>query len=290
MFGHFPLCVGVANLLPTSPTALHTLAGLHHRRRARRAASPRSRGACSRPGADAGADGAVPTLLVAAALALGAAVSLGLARFSYALLLPPMRADLGWSYLTAGAMNTVNAAGYLVGALLRAALAARASTRARVLLAGSAARRCCSRRTALVPATRRCTCCACSPAWRARPPSSPAACWRAPGAAAPAARRAPRPPAWCSASTTAAPASASSSRRCSCRRSPRGGGACLAGGWIALGVVALLATAGDALRDAHARRRRRRSVGDAACRFRWAPFALRRSPATSCSASATSAT
>lgn len=54
----------------------------------------------------------------AGALALGAAVSLGLARFAYALLLPPMRDDLGWSYLTAGAMNTVNAAGYLVGALL----------------------------------------------------------------------------------------------------------------------------------------------------------------------------
>ena len=54
----------------------------------------------------------------ALALALGAAVSLGLARFSYALLLGPMRADLGWSYFTAGAMNTANAAGYLLGALL----------------------------------------------------------------------------------------------------------------------------------------------------------------------------
>ncbi|MEO5843210.1 MAG: YbfB/YjiJ family MFS transporter [Caldimonas sp.] len=61
---------------------------------------------------------ALPTLVVAAALALGSAVSLGLARFAYALLLPAMRADLGWSYFTAGAMNTVNAAGYLVGALL----------------------------------------------------------------------------------------------------------------------------------------------------------------------------
>ncbi len=60
----------------------------------------------------------VAVLWVAAGLALGAAVSLGLARFSYALLLPPMRADLGWSYFTAGAMNTANAAGYLVGALL----------------------------------------------------------------------------------------------------------------------------------------------------------------------------
>ena len=58
-----------------------------------------------------------PTLLIAAALALAAAVSLGLSRFSYALLLPPMRLDLGWSYLTAGTMNTVNAAGYLAGAL-----------------------------------------------------------------------------------------------------------------------------------------------------------------------------
>jgi predicted MFS family arabinose efflux permease len=55
---------------------------------------------------------------VALALSLGAAVSLGLARFSYALLLPPMRNDLGWSYTVAGAMNTVNAAGYLVGAML----------------------------------------------------------------------------------------------------------------------------------------------------------------------------
>jgi len=58
------------------------------------------------------------TLRVAMALALATAVSLGLARFSYALMLPPMRADLGWSYLTGGAMNTVNAAGYLLGAML----------------------------------------------------------------------------------------------------------------------------------------------------------------------------
>jgi len=55
---------------------------------------------------------------LALALALAAAVSLGLARFSYALLLPPMRAELHWSYFTAGAMNTANAAGYLAGALV----------------------------------------------------------------------------------------------------------------------------------------------------------------------------
>jgi predicted MFS family arabinose efflux permease len=75
-------------------------------------------------------------LRAAVALALGAAVSLGLARFSYALLLPPMRADLGWSYLTAGAMNTANAAGYLVGALLAPRWLARHDARA-LLLAGS---------------------------------------------------------------------------------------------------------------------------------------------------------
>jgi predicted MFS family arabinose efflux permease len=74
-------------------------------------------------------------LWTAAALALGAAVSLGVARFSYALLLPPMRADLDWSYLTAGAMNTVNAAGYLLGALLAPRWLARHDTRA-LMLAG----------------------------------------------------------------------------------------------------------------------------------------------------------
>jgi len=76
------------------------------------------------------------TLALAAALALGAAVSLGLARFSYALLLPPMRADLGWSYLLAGTMNTVNAAGYLVGALAMPWLLTRHPART-LLVAGS---------------------------------------------------------------------------------------------------------------------------------------------------------
>lgn len=66
----------------------------------------------------------------ALALALGAAVSLGLARFSYALLLPPMRAELGWSYFTAGAMNTLNAAGYLIGALAMPAWLRRRGARA----------------------------------------------------------------------------------------------------------------------------------------------------------------
>ena len=55
-------------------------------------------------------------LWTALTLALGAAVSLGLARFSYAMLLPPMRSDLGWTYFVAGAMNALNALGYMVGA------------------------------------------------------------------------------------------------------------------------------------------------------------------------------
>lgn len=55
--------------------------------------------------------------LTAAGLALGVAVSNGLARFAYALILPAMRADLSWSYTQAGALNTANAIGYLIGAL-----------------------------------------------------------------------------------------------------------------------------------------------------------------------------
>ncbi|MGH3413695.1 MAG: YbfB/YjiJ family MFS transporter [Marmoricola sp.] len=54
---------------------------------------------------------------IAWGLALGPAVGLGLARFAYGLLLPPMRADLGWSFAQAGTLNTLNAAGYLAGAL-----------------------------------------------------------------------------------------------------------------------------------------------------------------------------
>jgi predicted MFS family arabinose efflux permease len=58
-------------------------------------------------------------------LAMGPAVAIGLARFAYALLLPPMRADLGWSFAQAGAMNTANAGGYLIGALAAAPLGGR---------------------------------------------------------------------------------------------------------------------------------------------------------------------
>jgi predicted MFS family arabinose efflux permease len=60
---------------------------------------------------------------VVVGLAMGPAVALGLARFAYALLLPAMRADLGWDFAEAGAMNTANAAGYLAGALVAAPMA-----------------------------------------------------------------------------------------------------------------------------------------------------------------------
>ncbi|HEY4540934.1 MAG TPA: YbfB/YjiJ family MFS transporter [Noviherbaspirillum sp.] len=75
-------------------------------------------------------------LLVAFALSLGAAISLGIARFSYALLLPPMRSDLAWSYLTAGAMNTANALGYFLGALAAPAILRRFGPR-RTLIGGA---------------------------------------------------------------------------------------------------------------------------------------------------------
>jgi predicted MFS family arabinose efflux permease len=68
---------------------------------------------------------ALTPLWVVIGLAMGPAVALGLARFAYALLLPAMRADLGWSFADAGAMNTANAAGYLLGALVAAPLGKR---------------------------------------------------------------------------------------------------------------------------------------------------------------------
>jgi predicted MFS family arabinose efflux permease len=58
-----------------------------------------------------------PLWALALTLSLGAAVSLGITRFAYGLLLPAMRADLGWTYTLAGAMNTANAMGYFLGAL-----------------------------------------------------------------------------------------------------------------------------------------------------------------------------
>jgi len=77
-----------------------------------------------------------PTLRLVFALSMGAAVSLGITRFAYALLLPPMRDDLGWSYALAGGMNTANAVGYLVGALVTPALMRRFGV-SRLLVVGA---------------------------------------------------------------------------------------------------------------------------------------------------------
>lgn len=74
-------------------------------------------------------------IITALGLSIGAAVALGLSRFAYALLLPPMRADLGWTYVEAGALNTANGAGYIVGALVTAWTAKRWGT-ARAFLVG----------------------------------------------------------------------------------------------------------------------------------------------------------
>jgi predicted MFS family arabinose efflux permease len=73
-------------------------------------------------------------LAIVAGLAMGPAIGLGLGRFAYALLLPAMRLDLGWSYEQAGAINTANAAGYLIGALAAAPLAARLGDKRAFLL------------------------------------------------------------------------------------------------------------------------------------------------------------
>jgi predicted MFS family arabinose efflux permease len=75
--------------------------------------------------------------LLALGLAAGPAAALGLARFAYALLLPSMQSVLHWSFATAAVMNTANAAGYLIGALLAAPVARRLGVK-KVFLGGIA--------------------------------------------------------------------------------------------------------------------------------------------------------
>ena len=58
-------------------------------------------------------------------LSLTPTIGLGIGRFAYSLVLPDMRDSLGWSYSAAGFMNTINAAGYLAGALIASALVKR---------------------------------------------------------------------------------------------------------------------------------------------------------------------
>jgi predicted MFS family arabinose efflux permease len=51
-------------------------------------------------------------------LSLAPTIGLGIGRFAYALVLPDMREALHWSYSAAGFMNTINAVGYLAGAMV----------------------------------------------------------------------------------------------------------------------------------------------------------------------------
>ncbi len=55
---------------------------------------------------------------IAFVLSFGPAVSNSFARFAYALVLPAMRSELGLNYSQAGWLNTANALGYLLGAVL----------------------------------------------------------------------------------------------------------------------------------------------------------------------------
>ncbi|MBU6421101.1 MAG: YbfB/YjiJ family MFS transporter [Gammaproteobacteria bacterium] len=50
---------------------------------------------------------------------MGTLVAVGLARYTYSLLLPAMRTDLHWSYVQAGSLNAAISMGYLAGALLQ---------------------------------------------------------------------------------------------------------------------------------------------------------------------------
>lgn len=65
--------------------------------------------------------------LVLAGLALGVTVTNGFARFAYGLLLPAMKTEMGWNYAQAGWLNTANALGYILGAVLTMVLIRRMS-------------------------------------------------------------------------------------------------------------------------------------------------------------------
>ena len=51
-------------------------------------------------------------------LTLGVTVTNGFARFAYGLILPAMKTELDWTYAQAGWLNTANAIGYIIGAVL----------------------------------------------------------------------------------------------------------------------------------------------------------------------------
>jgi MFS family permease len=111
-----------------------------------------------------------------ARLALGTASALGLGRFAYGLLVPAMRAELGWSLAQAGALTTANGLGYLVGAVVTAPVARRLGVTATfrlgmVLTAVSLAATAATSSYPLLLLTRA------APGRPGRWSSSPAACW-----------------------------------------------------------------------------------------------------------------
>lgn len=74
-----------------------------------------------------------PTIALAGTLLLAAAIGIG--RFAYTPLLPPMQEALGWTVSQAGDVASANYLGYMVGALIASVLAHRRG-RGRWLLAG----------------------------------------------------------------------------------------------------------------------------------------------------------
>lgn len=72
-------------------------------------------------------DGPARPWLVLLGLALGMCVTNSFARFAYGLMLPAMKAEMGWTYAQAGWLNTANAFGYIIGSVLTMMLIGRLS-------------------------------------------------------------------------------------------------------------------------------------------------------------------
>jgi predicted MFS family arabinose efflux permease len=60
--------------------------------------------------------------------AVGIALNVGLARFTYGVMLPSLRRDLGLDYFASGSLNTIHLGGYLIGTLIAPALGRRMAT------------------------------------------------------------------------------------------------------------------------------------------------------------------
>jgi len=57
--------------------------------------------------------------------AVGIALNVGIARFTYGVMLPSLRRDLGLDYLASGSLNAIHLAGYLIGTLIGPSLGKR---------------------------------------------------------------------------------------------------------------------------------------------------------------------